>query len=156
MDYYGKLSAQLPPQPLCLVYATSGTWPAASLVRDATAVFDMSLYWAAPGEEEARYLAAILNSETARKQIEHLQSRGQWGARHFAKLMFELPIPRFKASASLHRELAEATEHAEEVAAAVVLDEGMYFVTARKRIREALEDDGIADGIDQLVARLLG
>jgi hypothetical protein len=37
-----------------------------------------------------------------------LQSRGQWGARDFDKVMFTLPIPRFDSAASLHRDLAKA------------------------------------------------
>ena len=70
--------------------------------------------------------------------------------------MFELPIPRFDGSVAPHRRLAEAAERAERVAASVALDEGAYFVTARKRIREALAEDGVAAEIDRLVAELLG
>ena len=39
---------------------------------------------------------------------------------------------------------------------AVPLTEGMHFVTARKRIRAALVEDGAAGQIEALVARLLG
>ena len=42
---------------------------------------------------EARYLIAMLNSETTRQRAEHLQSRGQWGARHFDRYMLTLPSP---------------------------------------------------------------
>ena len=99
-------------------------------------------------------MAGILNSETARARVEHLQSRGQWGARDFDKVMFELPIPEFDGSVSLHRELADAAGVAETVAAAVDIG-GMGFVRARGKIREALREDGIADRIDELVAQLL-
>ncbi len=70
--------------------------------------------------------------------------------------MLSLPIPRFDGSVALHGELAGAAEQAERVAAAVELKDGAYFVTARKRIREALREDGVAGRVDALVAKLLG
>ncbi|MGI8926369.1 MAG: hypothetical protein ACR2HN_06950 [Tepidiformaceae bacterium] len=83
-----------------------------------------------------------------------MQSRGQWGARDFDKLMFELPIPRFDGAIPLHRELADAAGTAETVAATVDVS-GAHFVTARGRIRAALVKDGIAGRIDKLVGELL-
>ncbi len=80
-----------------------------------------------------------------------MQARGQWGARHFAKIMFELPIRLFNVNNPLHQELAAAAK----VAASVPLKEATYFVTARKRIRAALQEDGIAQEIEELVTRLL-
>ena len=156
-DFYGKLAVQLPPSSLRVVYATSGTLPAATILRNENAVIDMSLYWTAVSTQyEAEYLTAILNSETARTRTAPLQSRGQWGARHFAKSMLTLPIPRFDAQDALHLELAVEAAHAEEVAAAVKLKEGMHFVKARGDIRTALVADGVAGRIDGLVAQLLG
>ena len=156
-DYYGKLTAQSHPAELRVVYATSGTLPAAAILRDDSAVIDMSLYWAAVSDEgEAQYLAAVLNSETARKRTAPLQSRGQWGARHFAKVMLALPVPRFDAQDALHLELAAEALRAEEVASAVSLKEGTHFVKARGEVRAALAADGVAGRIDGLVAQLLG
>ena len=77
------------------------------------------------------------------------------GARHFDKLMFELPIPLFNVKDALHQELATAAERAESVAAKVPLKEGTYFVTARKHIRTALHHHGITQEIKELVTRLL-
>ncbi len=109
-----------------------------------------------PGSEhEAGYLAAILNSETVRSRIAEYQARGQWGARHFDKVMFNLPIPRFDLKARLHLALARAAERAERLAAAVELPEGVKFQRARGLIRTALAEAGIAQEIDTLVARLL-
>jgi len=156
LDYYGKLSAQFPIAPLRIVYAKAGTLPAACLLRDPRAVIDHMLYWTAPtNEEEARYLAAILNSETARARAEQFQARGQFGARHFDKVMFNLPIPRFDAENALHRALADAAARAEAVAALVALPEGVKFQRARALVRTALAEDGVAATIDGLVARLL-
>ena len=155
LDYFGKLSAQFPMPSVRVVYAKSGTLPAAAIVEDLSAVLDHVLYWAATGKREAQYLTAILNSEAARSRVASMQSRGQWGARHFDKLMFELPIPLFDVNDKLHQELAAAAARAAQVAAKVPLKEGIYFVTARKHIRTALHDDGIAQEIEELVERLL-
>jgi SAM-dependent methyltransferase len=156
LDYYGKLTSQFPIAPLKVVYSKAGTLPAASLLYDPRGVIDHKLYWVkVDTEREGRYLLAILNSETTRKLVEHLQSCGQWGARDFDKAMLSLPIPRFDDSNKLHEALVKAAAHAEEVAAAVRLKEGMYFVTARQKIRAALRKDGIAKEIDKLVAELL-
>jgi len=156
-DYFGKLSAQFPIAPLRVMFAASGTLPAAAVVRNTDAVAEHKLYWA-PVETvgEANYLAAILNSETARERVQHLQSRGQWGARDFDKVMLTLPIPRFDRSVAVHAALATAGARAERLAAAVELAEGVKFVRARQHIRAALEVDGIAGEIDSLVADLLG
>ena len=117
---------------------------------------DHTLYWAkVDSKQEGLYLLAILNSETARHLAEHLQSRGQWGARHFDKVILSLPIPHFDSSNKLHTALSRAAAHAEQVASAVQLNEGMHFITARKRIRAALDEDGISQKIDKLVAELL-
>jgi hypothetical protein len=157
LDYYGKLSAQMPPAPIRVLYAASGTLPAAAVLRDADAVVEHALYWMpAETEDEAYYLAAILNSEPARGRVADLQARGQWGARHFDKLMLELPIPRFDPRDRLHRELARAGRRAEQVAAAVTIPQGCHFVRARRLIREALEEEGVSGRIASLVGRLLG
>lgn len=84
-----------------------------------------------------------------------MQSRGQWGARDFDKLMFELPIPRFDRKDSLHQDLAAAAEEAEKIAEKVEIPESMHFTRARKRVREKLAEAGVLQRIDVLVARLL-
>jgi hypothetical protein len=97
-----------------------------------------------------------LNSEAARSRAEGYQSRGQFGARDFDKVMFNLPIPVFDANVPLHQELALAGREAEEVAAGVDLVEGEKFQRARKRVRDGLIENGIAGRIEKLVDRLLG
>lgn len=157
LDYIGQLSSQFPIAALRVVYAKAGSLPAACLIRDERAVIDHMLYWTKPTTKgEAHYLAAILNSETARSRAEQFQARGQFGARHFDKVMFNLPIPLFKESEPLHRELAEAGAQAETIAASVELKPGEKFQRARKRVREALAEDGIGGDIENLVEKLLG
>ncbi len=118
-NYHNELGAQFPIAPLRVAYSKAGSQPAACLVRDSNAVVENTLYWMAVADEsEARFLAAILNSETARARAEQFQSRGQFGARHFDKVIFNLPIPRFHASDSLHLALAAVAAEAETIAAA--------------------------------------
>ena len=101
-------------------------------------------------------LAVILNSEKARRGIEGIQAKGQCGARHFEKAMFELPIPKFDPAEPLHLEPWRACgARAETLAVTVDLPERVAFVAARRRIRDALRADRIAGRIDELVSRLL-
>ncbi len=155
-NFHGGLSSQFPLTGLRIVYSKAGTLAAAAKIRDATAVIDHKLYWALPvSEGEADYLCALTNSEVTRKRIEHLQSKGQWGARDFDKVMFNLPIPRFNAEFALHQELAAAGAEAETLAATLVLPEGVKFQRARKLVRDLLKESGLAQTMDNLVERLL-
>jgi hypothetical protein len=156
-DYYGKLTAQFPLPSIRVIYAASGTIPAACVLRRSQAVIEHAVYWAAVSSEaEGLYLIAILNSETARARVAALQARGQWGARHFDKVLFTLPIPCFDGAASLHTDLANAAADAERAAAEVPFPESAKFQRARKLIRDALTTSGIAPRIEALVARLIG
>jgi hypothetical protein len=155
-NYHNELGAQFPIAPLRVVYAKAGTLPAATIIHDDRAVIDHMLYWSKPNTEtEANYLIAILNSEAARKQIEGIQAVGQFGARHFDKVMFTLPIPRFDVSELLHEQLADLATQAAEVAAQVPLDGGVKFQRARKLVRMALIEAGISPKIDEAVRELL-
>ena len=156
LDYFGQLSAQMPPPPIRVVYGASGTLPAAAIVRDPRAVVEHKLYWTSTGDDEAHYLEAILNSEAARSRVAGRQSRGQWGARDFDKLMLDLPIPTFDPSEPIHAELVAAAFRAESIAAAVPLPSDVGFVRARGSVRAALVAAGVAQDIDRLVQRLLG
>lgn len=156
MDYYGKLSAQFPIKRLRVAYAGSGTKPAAAIIRDDRAVIEHGLYWMeAETMQEAEYIVAILNSEAVRLRIEKLQAQGQFGARHFDKIMFSLPIPSFSSKVVLHREIAKAGLKAEKLAAMVSLNQNQGFQSARSTIREALSEAGISEAIDTLVNQLL-
>jgi len=156
-DYYGKLMSQFPLAPIRILYAASGTLPCALVIRNPRAIVEHAVYWSKVSSvQEGGYLTAILNSESARAKIAALQARGQWGARHFDKVMFTLPIPRFDTKKQLHRDLAAAAAEAEKIASKVDLPEGVHFQTARRRVREDLAEAGISKRIDELVARLLG
>lgn len=156
LNFFEQLSAQLPTALHRVVYAASGTNPAAAVIRDNRAIVEHKLYWGeALSEAEAWYLVAILNSETTRARAEKWQSVGQWGARDFDKVVFNLPIPKFDASKPLHRDLSAAGERAERLSASVSLKQSGHFTRARKQIRDALIADGIAARIESMVAQLL-
>lgn len=155
-DYFGQLSAQFPIAPIRIVYAKAGTLPAACILRNEKFVVENLLYWTPTATDaEARYLCAVINSETARSRVEAQQARGQFGARHFDKVIFNLPIPRFDSTNALHRELASYAARAEKIAAEIELPEGIKFQRARKVVRSALVDAKISPRIDKLVANLL-
>ena len=156
LDYIGQLSSQFPIAPLRIVYAKSGAQPAAFAIRDGNALIDQQLYWAPVSTlGEAAYLMGLLNSEGLRRRTEQYQPRGQFGARHFDKAIFNVPFPRYDSKSKLHCDLAEAAEHAEAVAALVEFPEGERFVAARKRVRRALIESGVAGDIEKLVEKLL-
>lgn len=156
LDYIGQLRSQFPIASVRMVYSKAGAQPAACIIRDERAIIDHMLYWTRPvNDAQALYLCSILNSETARAKAEQYQARGQFGARHFDKVMFNLPIPLFDSKKVLHRALAAAGAKAEQVAAAIPLPEGERFVAARKRVRATLIEEGIASKIEKLVGKLL-
>jgi hypothetical protein len=155
-NYHNELGAQFPIPAIRVVYAKAGTLPAAAIVDDARAVIDHMLYWMpVQHRREGLYLASILGSEAARSRVAALQARGQWGARHFDKVMFTLPIPRFDAKNGLHKDLAAVGAAAERAASKVEVAEDAHFQTARRRVREALAAAGVSQKIDELVASLL-
>jgi hypothetical protein len=155
-NYQKSLEKQFPIPQLRVAYAKAGSLLASCIIHDPAAVIDTSVYWSAPASRsEAYYLIAILNSEVTRARAERYQARGQFGARHFDKVMFNLPIPRFDSRNALHRDLAAAGLSAESAAATVELKEGERFQRARRRIRDALVDLQIAPRIERLVENLL-
>jgi hypothetical protein len=155
-DYFGQLTAQFPISPLRVVYSKAGTLLAAAVVTDPRLVIENSLYWYSPASaDEAFYLAAILNSEGVRKRIESLQSKGQWGARHFDKVMFTLGIPLFDDKDALHTRLAAAGREAETLVATVPLADDARFQPARGKVRKALTDAGVSQRIDVMIDDLL-
>jgi hypothetical protein len=156
IDYHGGLSNQFPIARDRVVYAASGIQMAACRIDDQTAVIEHALYaMKCSNAAEARYMVCLLNAEEIRSRVETMQAKGQWGARHFDKVMFNLPIPIFDPKSSLHEELAEAGDEAEHLASAIVFPDGIKFQRARKIVRDELSVSGVSRRIDKLVARLL-
>jgi hypothetical protein len=156
LDYYGKLSGQFPLQRHRVLYTKSGIRIAAARLEGDKAIVDHTLYWAAADSvEEGRYLVAILNSDTVHQRIEPLMSEGLFGKRHVDKYVFAAAFPIFDPASDLHTGIAAAAAGAEKVAAELDLPEELKFTTARARVREALEESGIAAQIEKLIGELL-
>ena len=73
-----------------------------------------------------------------------LTSRALWQTHHHKQPKWLAVVYQLRQEAACSR-----------VAANVPLKETTYFVTARKHIRAALQEDGIAQEIEELVERLL-
>lgn len=154
VDYQRGLSGQMPvAAPHRVVYAASGGNLTACRIGPERTIVDNSAFWAACTTiAEARYLTAIFNSDAIVDTIRRYQPPGQFGPRHFHKHVFHAPIPLFDPTDPHHQSLAVAAEEAEQVAA--LIDATGYFVTARRRVRDALTAAGITQRINTAVADL--
>lgn len=155
LDWMGKLSSQLPPPRLRVIYNSSGMHVAAAKLRDPRGVLNNKLYWcAARSEEEGDYLCALLNSPVTTEFVRPLMSYGK-DERDVHKHVWKLAIPEFDpANRSLAR-LAQLGALAERLAGAVEVDPDLHFAASRRRIRERLAENPDAAEIDDLVYELL-
>ncbi len=157
LDYQGKLSKQFPQHPHRVVYSASGQYLAAARIDSLDGLIDTGLYWApCESADEAKYLTAILNSPRVTRELRPYQSRGEHNPRHFHKLVFRLPIPKFVPADELHQRLAGLGARAEAVVRAFKPPAGRRFEALRRDCRRALEADGVLDEIDAAVTSLLG
>jgi hypothetical protein len=158
LNYNRKLSRQFPVPAYRVVYPKSGIHCAAAILTNEIyedAVIDQQLYWGrADTIEEARYLSAILNAPTVTTEIHKMQPRGKNAPRDIAKYVFRLPIPTYDPNNSGHRELVMLATRAEEIASGINLPP-VSFKTQRRRIRNALEQDGVTAQIDSIVRTFL-
>ncbi len=98
-------------------------------------------------EEEAYYLASILNSSYLNKKIKVFQPNGKGGARAIHRIPFQFPVPKFDMENKLHRELAEIGIDAS------IMMRGTFNAKPNRRIvTDALKEYIIR--IDRLVAML--
>jgi len=155
LDFQRGLTNQFPIPAYRVVYSTSGMYLAAAIV-EGDSIIDLSLNWCATESlEEARFLEVILNSDYITKRVRPLQSRGEHNPRHFAKLVWKLPIPHFDPVNDLHLKLVELAQAAESQIAELQLPE-KRFETQRRFVREALAKTATGIQIEKAVAKLLG
>ena len=166
MDYMRKLSSQLEwrqdsgGRPVRVAYGSSGT-PTAALVREDESLIDYTLFWTTcKGEQEARYLLAIINSGTLYESVAGLMPKGQYGARHLQKHLWKLPIPEFDDGDPLHVRISEAGKVAGEGAARRLEQlrqerDRVTVTIARRELRNwlAASDEGRA--VEEAVSELL-
>ena len=158
IDHLGHLSAQLRGEPgHAVVYTKAGNvLTAGRLGERELYVIDHKLYWVSVHSiVEGRFLVGILNSTTLLERVRPLQTQGLFGPRDFDKHIFDAGIPVFDPSRDRHLALAELVARAEGVAADVEVAPGERFQNVRKRIRLALQKEGITRDIDGLVDAIL-
>lgn len=162
LDYQKELTRQEFRQRYLVLYNHSGMNVAAAFFDRGTQpipfIVDVKLYWAAFNiQEEAHYVAAILNSETVNTAIKPFQSVGLLGERDIHKKLLELPIPVFDHENPKHRKIAELGVKARDGAAKAIKsgDFPLGSSIARQRgfMREHLTSE--LEEIDKLVAALL-
>ena len=167
LDYFGKLSAQLDwfrepkDRPIRILYTKSGT-PTAAILADESALVGYTSYWVSCRDlEEANYLLAIINSDTLQQAAEPLMSKGQFGARDLVKRLWELPIPEYDGSVSLHIQISKAGAAA-ALEVAERLDhlrqqrgDGLTVTMARRELRRWLRESPEGKTVERLVASLL-
>ncbi|MFJ1543334.1 N-6 DNA methylase [Micromonospora chalcea] len=156
LDFRRKLTAQLPTQPLRLAYGASGMHVAAAIVEDATAIIEHKLYWVPIATlDEGLFLCAILNSAALTDLVRPMMSYGK-DERDIDKQLWNLPIPRYDAANATHQRLAELGRDQGQAVASLSFDDGMNFVTMRRRIRAELARHPTAQETEAIVTELFG
>jgi hypothetical protein len=130
LNYQNKLTKQNPNLKYKVVYLTSGTNLAATVVVDEPneiearggrvrvngVIIGHTLYlFQTNNVDEAHYLTAILNSNILNDLIKPMQARGSFGERHIVKKPLEFPIPRYESNNPMHRRLSELGREARDV-----------------------------------------
>jgi len=129
LNYQNKLTKQNPNLKYKVVYLTSGTNLAATVVVDEPYEIEakggrvrvngvvightLNLFQT-NNVDEAHYLTAILNSNILNDLIKPMQARGSFGERHIVKKPLEFPIPRYESNNPVHRRLSELGKEARE------------------------------------------
>jgi SAM-dependent methyltransferase len=159
-DYMRKLTNQFwratgMCAPIRAVYAASGMYIAAAVLTDPTVVVEHALYWATCRTiEEARYLCAVLNSESVTLAMRSFQARGEHNPRHYDKYIWQLAIPEYDPRNKLHKRLASLALEAEENVATLELPK-TRFEKQRGFIRETLAPTRLGKSIETAARKLL-
>ena len=148
LNYQNKLTAHNPAVKFRVVYNTSGTHLVAAVVEAGKrlvnnielqdTVVDYTLYhYQTNLEDEAHYLSAVLNSSVLDQLVKPLQSKGEFGERHFVKKPLEFPIPKFNQANDIHKELADLGRKAREAACG-----SLYRILKELGLLSRLEERG--------------
>ena len=97
-----------------IAYTSAGR-PTATIIKDHHAVLENALFQTiCRSEAEAYYVVAIINSDALAKSAETFMPKGLFGAWHFHKHGWKLPIPRYDADDPLHVQISELGATAEQ------------------------------------------
>lgn len=156
LNYFNNLCSQYPIHTIRVAYAKSGTSLCASVVKDSSAVIDHDLYWIPTATEaEASYLCGLLNSDELTRQAAKMQSEGQFGKRHFNKVLFNLNIEKFSPNDGLHKSISMLASEVSSKALEIEIDERKYFTATRKHMKTLLRETQQFRELEKLIAQLL-
>ena len=163
LDYRSKLSKQVPPAAVRLIYPQSGR-PTAAVLEHSDALIDYKLFWiACRNIDEAHYLAAIINSDTLRDAVAPLMSKGQFGPRDLEKHLWKLDIREYNPADRTHASLAQLGSTAASEASAALADlrnqrakkaRPLTGTVARRELRARLAASATGQKIETLVKQL--
>ena len=147
-----------------VAYTQSGQ-PTAAVIQDSNAILDHVLFQTiCHSGTEAYYVLAVINSDALAAAAETFMARGLYGARHFHKHGWKLPIPRYDASDSLHFRLSQLGATAEKECQALIANSDIMSKPAgdaqsravRKMLRHEWQPNSeVAQDIEAAVAQLL-
>ena len=163
LDYRNKLSKQIPPAAVRLIYPQSGR-PTAAVLEHSDALIDYKLFWiACRSIDEAHYLAAIVNSDVLRDAVAPLMSKGQFGPRDLEKHLWRLDIREYDPADRTHASLAQLGSTAAGEASAALTDlqtqhakkrHPLTWRIARRELRTRLAASATGQKIETLVTQL--
>ena len=155
LDYQHKFRQQFPIQPERIVYNKSGMHLVASRLNDLRVVIEDSVCWAtAVSTAEAQYLCAILNTVTFTELARPFMSYGK-DERHFAKHIWQIPVPLYDPSDDLHRRLSMRGAELEAAIGKLELDPSRHFAAVRRDIRQFISKSEPGRDAEELVEELL-
>ena len=141
LNFRNKLANQFPIAKLRLVYAASGTYPAAVLLENKRGIIDSSLYYAVvKTKQEGLYLEGILNSNSLMNRIQSLQAQGQWGARHISRHLLKPYFPQYDSKNPLHQKIVDCAQQIKKIVLSVPLDSSWKFQKSRQQIRKKIQE----------------
>jgi hypothetical protein len=156
INYQSKLVNQFPLSAHRIAYTGRGAIVTAAPITEPRTVVDHALYWAPMSSaEECGYVCAVLNSSAVQGRIRDALSKGLFGERNIHRAPFRVAFPEYDPDLELHQEIAAAAAQAEAVAEGVSLDGISSTATARKKIRDAIDESGVGAQIEALVEQLL-
>ena len=144
---------------------TSAGRPTSAIIKDNHAILENALFQTeCKSETEAHYLMATINSNELAAAAETFMARGLYGARHFHKHGWKLPIPRYDACDPLHVLMSELGKAAEQECKAFIDNSDILTKppgdaqsrAARKLLRHEWQpNSATAQAIETAVAELL-
>jgi N-6 DNA Methylase len=158
VDYLGHLSAQKARSQWIVLYTSAGSRPVAAVLDGSSTEFPFvardQTYWASfYDQDEAHYVAAMLNSDQTADRIRAFMTTGLFGPRHIHKRVLDVPVPTFDTTDNRHAEIAKLG--GELSGAAEKFVRGITNLhSARKQVRQFLPQAALRR-VEELASAIL-